>query len=254
MEKVQVAIFTLSHLIVFLIGLVAAFALLQYYPQVQNAAGLTNLETSLTLTASAPILAVRADTNEGVIGTVNVEIAPGKGRILVNTNPFVEPDTQQSAETAAGIASKLSGVSLNDRDVIITFDSGSNLVGGPSAGAAMTLALYSALENKTIKQDIAITGTIETSGKIGWIGGILQKMEAAAKIGKRLFLVPKGQEVLSYYEPQQTREQRGSLTIIRTTYVAKQINLNQYAQDQQLNIRVQPVANITEAIPYALSD
>ncbi|MFH0972233.1 MAG: hypothetical protein V1835_06760, partial [Candidatus Micrarchaeota archaeon] len=40
-----------------------------------------------------PVLAVKSDDNTGVLSYVNVEIRSGKGRVLINTNPFVEPDT-----------------------------------------------------------------------------------------------------------------------------------------------------------------
>ncbi len=50
-------------------------------------------DSQSTSSSSAHIVAVRSDTSEGVIGTVHVTINDGTGNVLVNTNPFVEPDT-----------------------------------------------------------------------------------------------------------------------------------------------------------------
>ncbi|NMX21004.1 hypothetical protein C5S30_00905 [ANME-1 cluster archaeon GoMg4] len=52
--------------------------------------------------SSANIVAVRSDTHSGVIGKVYVELKDGKGDVLVNTNPFVEPDTQYSVREGSG--------------------------------------------------------------------------------------------------------------------------------------------------------
>jgi endopeptidase La len=62
---------------------------------------------------------------------------------------------------------------------------------GPSAGAALTLALYSLLTNRKIKHDIAITGEINLEGNITCIGGLEEKLEGAKKAGVKLVLVPK---------------------------------------------------------------
>jgi Lon-like protease len=65
-------------------------------------------------------------------------------------------------------------------------------IGGPSAGLMMSLAIYDTLTpgSMTNGQDIAGTGTITPSGKVGPIGGIQQKIAAARDAGAQLFLVP----------------------------------------------------------------
>jgi endopeptidase La len=62
---------------------------------------------------------------------------------------------------------------------------------GPSAGTALTVALYSMLTNKPIRHDIAITGEITLDGKVTAIGGLEEKLVGAKKAGVRLALVPK---------------------------------------------------------------
>jgi ATP-dependent Lon protease len=62
---------------------------------------------------------------------------------------------------------------------------------GPSAGAALTIALYSLLTNQKIRHDIAITGEINLEGNITAIGGLEEKLEGAKKAGVKLVLFPK---------------------------------------------------------------
>ncbi len=193
-----------------------------------------------------PVLAVRSDNNEGVFTYVDVEIRPGKERVLINTNPFVEPDTQYSAETAVNISQGYAQTSLKDRDVIITFSADTLLVGGPSAGAAMTIALIAAMKGKMLGNDVAITGTIEANGRIGPVGGVLQKAEAAAKEGVKTFLVPAGESQLQYYEQRVTEQKRGNFVIRRTEYVPKTLDLKQYA-NETWGLEVKEVRTIDDA-------
>ena len=65
---------------------------------------------------------------------------------------------------------------------------------GPSAGAALTIAIYSMLTNKKIRHDMAMTGEINLEGKVTAIGGLEEKLEGAKKAGVRLALIPKENE------------------------------------------------------------
>lgn len=78
--------------------------------------------------------------------------------------------------------------------VDVTINSGQ--VGGPSAGLAFTLALLDELTpgELTGGVDVAATGTIDPSGRVGDIGGIRQKTVAVQRTGAKLFLVPKSLE------------------------------------------------------------
>jgi ATP-dependent Lon protease len=61
---------------------------------------------------------------------------------------------------------------------------------GPSAGTALSVAIYSMLTNKKIKHDIAITGEINLQGQVTAIGGLENKLEGAKKAGVKLVLYP----------------------------------------------------------------
>ena len=65
---------------------------------------------------------------------------------------------------------------------------------GPSAGTALTVAIYSILTDRKIRHDIAITGEINLQGHVTAIGGLDNKLEGAKKAGVRIVLYPKENE------------------------------------------------------------
>lgn len=75
----------------------------------------------------------------------------------------------------------------------VTIDSGS--VGGPSAGLAFALGLIDELSagELTGGNRVAVTGTIEIDGRVGDVGGVVQKTAAVRAQGLQYFLVPPGE-------------------------------------------------------------
>ena len=61
---------------------------------------------------------------------------------------------------------------------------------GPSAGTAITSTIYSLLNDKKIKKDIAITGEINLQGKVSAIGGLELKILGGLKAGVKTFIYP----------------------------------------------------------------
>ena len=66
---------------------------------------------------------------------------------------------------------------------------------GPSAGTAICLAIYSLINNKKIRNDIAITGELTLQGDILAIGGLDLKIVGAVKAGVKEIFYPKDNEV-----------------------------------------------------------
>ena len=62
---------------------------------------------------------------------------------------------------------------------------------GPSAGAAITVAIYSLFNNKKINNEIAITGEINLQGEVTAIGGLDIKISGGIKAGIKTFIYPK---------------------------------------------------------------
>jgi uncharacterized protein len=107
--------------------------------------------------------------------------------------PLSEVDMQASARIAALVASYIVGVNYLDYDYFISVRANSTIIGGPSAGAAMTVALVAALLNAPLNKSVVVTGMINPDGTIGPVGGIPEKLEAAAEVGAKIMLVPAGQ-------------------------------------------------------------
>jgi hypothetical protein len=62
---------------------------------------------------------------------------------------------------------------------------------GPSAGAAMTLAIYSILSGKKINNEVALTGEIDLMKNVTAIGGVYAKLNGAKEAGVKKALIPK---------------------------------------------------------------
>ena len=242
----QLAIYSL---VVLFLGLAIGFAIGSF-----STAELISYESLPAGSFSAEIkLAAVTAEGEGMLSLAEVEVKDGKGRVLFAMNPFVEPDTQLSAETAALVAQKFAHKSLKNKDVIYSIKAENvQLVGGPSAGAALTAATIAAILHKNIRKDVIITGTINKDGSIGKVGGILEKAQAAAKAGIKIFLVPKGQGKITIYE-KKVEEKRGPGFIFQTIeYVPKEVDLNKLMYEQH-KMQVIEVSNIKEALKYILT-
>jgi uncharacterized protein len=148
--------------------------------------------SAFTPAASMPVPAIAAD-NEGIISTFYADARPGSGAVYVDTEPFVGIETQNSERVAARVAADIAGVDRNKYDVFFRITADAEIVDGPSGGAAMALLLLSVLQNKSMRGDFSITGTIRSDGSIGAVGGIFQKARAASEAGIKVFAIPRGQ-------------------------------------------------------------
>jgi DNA polymerase III delta prime subunit len=78
-----------------------------------------------------------------------------------------------------------------EESVHLHFMGGSSRKDGPSAGGAIALALASLFADRAIRRDVAMTGEIDTKGRITGIGGLAVKLETAANAGCRTVIIPK---------------------------------------------------------------
>lgn len=202
--------------------------------------------------ASVSIVAIRTIRRgfrveyEGVVMEADVELREGTGRILVNTVPKVGIDIQTSMRTAVLAAEAATGVPLGKTDVILTITAEEDveIVDGPSAGAALTVALMAAIRDRDLDPAVKMTGTINGDGTIGPVGGIPEKALAAAEKGAERFLVPRGQGTVVVYVPRTTHPAPGWTV---TTYERRLMGLQDYLEERGYAVAVHEVETIEEA-------
>ncbi len=171
-------------------------------------------------------------TYVGVTANLTVIKKPGSGKVFISTNPLAKVDTQASARLAHDVACEILNFDCSKYDFYYIISSNTPLIGGPSAGAAMTVATMAELENVSVYSDVAITGTITPYGDIGPVGGVYEKLNAASEFAK-VFLVPEGETKVEVSNGNSTK------TVDIVNYASK-----------NYGIKVVPVEDIYTAFKY----
>ncbi|NWG09740.1 MAG: hypothetical protein HXX80_05490 [Nitrososphaerales archaeon] len=204
---------------------------------------------------SAPKTTVRApaitDDGKGAIIEISVEILEGENQILMNTETLTGAIFQESARTAVRIATTLSHVDLSGADVVFTITTDAEVVEGPSAGAAMTTLVYSAITSRAINQSVMMTGTIERDGSIGEVGSIMEKVEAASEVGIKTFLIPQGQSIQTTWVRKEKILSFWVFNIVWVFYEPETIDLADYAIEN-FGVELVEVQDIGEVLSLAL--
>ncbi len=136
----------------------------------------------------------RVERYVGIPTNLSLEVVPGMGRVLMNTEPPMGEVFQDTAVNAKETAERISGLDIVGHDLIFSIQAPQEVpsVDGPSSGAAMTLLILCVLEGRSLKDGVSLTGTISPEGSIGAIGHPVEKAEAADEAGATKFYLPKG--------------------------------------------------------------
>ena len=187
----------------------------------------------------------------GVTADLITEIRPGSGLVLVNINDLLaDINTQYSARVATQVAKNYTGLDLNNVDVIFNLQAKANVIGGQSAGSAMTISVIAALTNKTLRDDVIITGSILEDGSVGDAGSVKEKAKAAKEGGAKLFLIPRGlgSEAHDYKKIKKCGK------IKRYDYCEVVFEEEKVSIGNDIGIEVKEVKTIDEALNYFLED
>ncbi|NBS73888.1 MAG: endopeptidase La, partial [Betaproteobacteria bacterium] len=130
----------------------------------------------------------------GDLLTIEAAIMPGKGKITCTGSlGDVMKESVEAARTV--VRSRSVGLGIKDevfekKDIHIHVPDGATPKDGPSAGAAMTTALVSAITGIPVRSDVAMTGEITLRGEVTAIGGLKEKLLAALRGGIKTVLIP----------------------------------------------------------------
>lgn len=174
------------------------------------------------------LLAVKetGDGYEGGIADLYLEIMPGSGRVFLETFPLTKTDTQMSTRFAKAIACDAVDMDCDDVDFFYTITADSAIIAGPSAGAAISILTVAMLKDFKLNEDYAVTGTINSGGLIGPVGGLKAKVEAAKKAGLKKVFIPAGELIAK---------------VDNTTVDLKNLS-------EELKIRIVEVSTLSEAV------
>lgn len=174
---------------------------------------------------------------------MSVYTQEGSGHVYIDTWPLAEIDIQGSARLAVQVACDVVGKNWKEHDFFITVRSDSPIIGGPSAGGALTVAVIAALQGWELSPGVVMSGTINPDETIGPVGGLYQKAQAASLVAD-VFLIPEG-ETTTTVEEQETVQQ-GPFTYVTTT----QREVNLVEEGKKMGLEVIEIYDIRDAIYY----
>jgi ATP-dependent Lon protease len=130
----------------------------------------------------------------GDLLTIEVATMPGKG-VITRTGSLgdVMKESVEAARTVVRSRARSLGIKdaqFDKRDIHIHVPDGATPKDGPSAGAAMTTALVSALTGIPVRAHVAMTGEITLRGEVTGIGGLKEKLLAALRGGIKTVIIP----------------------------------------------------------------
>ncbi|MFH1212258.1 MAG: S16 family serine protease, partial [Candidatus Woesearchaeota archaeon] len=128
--------------------------------------------------------------SEGGTADLYLDVRQGTGAIFIDSLPLTKLDTQISTRIANEIACDFLRKDCSKYDFFYRIRADSSVVGGPSAGAGIAVLTASVLDNLDLRQDAAITGTINSGAIIGPVSGLKEKALAAQRKGLNMVLLP----------------------------------------------------------------
>lgn len=168
-------------------------------------------------------LAVMGDS--GIVLPIMAEITPAQskeeGKIIATGK--LQEIAREAVTNVSVLIKKFLGEDITKKDVHIQFIGTYEGVEGDSASISIATAVISAMEGVPVKQTVAMTGSLSVRGDVMPVGGVTQKIEAAAQAGIKTVLIPKS-------------------------------NMGDVLIDQAFKDKIEiiPVSNISEVFEYAM--
>jgi ATP-dependent Lon protease len=151
-------------------------------------------ETAETITEFGVAIGLAWNPVGGDILFIEATRVPGTGKlILTGSLGDVMKESAQTALTYLRSQSKALDLQLADFDkfdIHIHVPAGATPKDGPSAGITIVAALASLLARRRVRSDVAMTGEISLRGRVLAVGGVKEKILAAARAGIKQVILP----------------------------------------------------------------
>lgn len=123
-------------------------------------------------------------------GSLNVTGIVDREEINMKNRKILRKSTAQcSVENVITVIEEVFNLDCSKYDIHVNF-SGNAPVDGPSAGISIAAAVYSAIKQIPINNEIAMTGELSIHGKVKAIGGVNAKIQAGKKAGAKTIIIP----------------------------------------------------------------
>ena len=125
---------------------------------------------------------------------IEVNVMPGSGELLLTgqLGDVMKESAQAGISYIRSVSGKygIEGDFFEKHDIHVHIPEGAVPKDGPSAGITMATAILSAVTQKKVRADLAMTGEITLRGRVLPIGGLKEKLLAAKSAGMKIVLVP----------------------------------------------------------------
>jgi len=153
----------------------------------------------------------------GEILQIEVNVMKGKGNLsLTGTLGDVMKESARAALSYSRSNAQNLGIK-NDfwrtTDIHIHVPEGATPKDGPSAGITMAVAIVSALTNRRVKDQVAMTGEITLRGNVLAIGGLNEKLLAAQRYGIKTVIIPSENEKELEEIPKEVKQGLNIITV-----------------------------------------
>ncbi len=177
--------------------------------------------------------------NSGALLEIEVTVLPTQQQGTINITGIAEEESignqsksirrksmaKGSIENVLTVLRSL-GVPAHEYDIHVNYPGGVP-VDGPSAGVAMALGIYSAINKIPVRQDVALTGEISIHGHVKPVGGVMAKVKAAKRAGAKKVLIP-------FENKQEMFEKVEGIQIIPVKHVQEALTLSLAGDIQSL--------------------
>ncbi|MCA9755628.1 MAG: endopeptidase La [Candidatus Eisenbacteria bacterium] len=161
----------------------------------------------------------------GEILLIEVRALPGNGQLIL-TGKLGETMRESARAAVSWVRSECATYDIDpslfaSHDLHVHVPQGAVPKDGPSAGAAIALAIISALTERSTRSTVALTGEITLRGRVLPIGGLTEKAVAAHRYGVRTLLVPEGNRRHVSEIPAEIREELEIILVSQMSEVVR---------------------------------